>query len=116
VGPGLETITDRSPEAFLSAILDPNRAFESKYASYTVATTDGRVLEGLIAAETSSGITLRRQEGKEDALLREEIEEMAASGQSLMPEGLEKDMTPRELADVVAYLNSKVTPGGATGR
>ena len=33
---------------------------------------------------------------------------MAASGQSLMPEGMEKDLTPQELADLVAYLNSKV--------
>ena len=50
-------------------------------------------------------MTLRRQEGKEDVLLRSEIEEMAASGQSLMPEGLEKDLTPRDLADLIAFTS-----------
>lgn len=107
VGPGLATITDRSPEALLAAILDPNQAFEAKYASYTVATRDGRVLEGLISAESGSGLSLRKQEGKEDALLRDEIEEIAASGRSLMPEGLENDLSPRDLADLIAYLRTK---------
>ena len=39
-----------------------------------------------------------------------EIEEMAASGQSLMPEGVEKDLKPRDLADLIAYLTS-IGPG-----
>ena len=54
-------------------------------------------------------MTLRRQEGKEDVLLRADIEEMAASGQSLMPEGLEKDLTPRDMADLIAFLEGDRT-------
>ena len=104
VGPNLGALTEKNPETLLIAILDPNRAFESRYASFTVATTDGRLLTGLIASETASSVTLRRQEGKEDVVLRSDIEEMAASGQSLMPEGLEKDLTPRDMADLIAFL------------
>jgi putative membrane-bound dehydrogenase-like protein len=104
VGPDLATLTDKSPEALLVAILDPNRAFETKYTSFTVATTDGRVLNGLIASESATAVTLRRQDGKEDVLLRSQIEEMTASGQSLMPEGVEKDLKPRDLADLIAFL------------
>jgi putative membrane-bound dehydrogenase-like protein len=116
VGPNLGALNDKSPEALLVAILEPNRAFESRYANFTVATVDGRVLSGLIASETASAVTLRRQEGKEDVLLRTEIEEMSASGQSLMPEGLEKDLTHRDLADVIAFLEGigqppKASPG-----
>ena len=81
--------------SLLVAILDPNRAFEAKYTSFNVATADGRVLTGMIASETATSVTLRRQEGKEDVLLRGDIEAMAGSGQSLMPEGLEKDLTPQ---------------------
>ncbi len=51
-------------------------------------------------------MTLRRQDGKDDVLLRSEIEEMTASGQSLMPEGLEKDLKPQDLADLIAYIAS----------
>ena len=110
VGPDLATLNDKSPEALLIAILDPNRAFEAKYAGFTIATVDGRVLSGLISGETASAVTLRRQEGGDDILLRSQIDEMAGSGQSLMPEGVEKDLTPQQLADLVAFLGA----GGST--
>ena len=103
-------MNDKSPESLLIAILDPNRAFEAKYASFAVATVDGRVLNGLIANETGTSVTLRRQDGKDDALLRSEIEEMTASGQSFMPEGLEKDLKPQDLADLIAYLAASGPP------
>jgi len=106
VGPDLASLNDKSPEALVIAILDPNRAFEARYASFTVATVDGRVLNGLIANESATSITLRRQDGKQDVLLRTEIQEMAAAGQSLMPEGVEKDLKPRDLADLIAFLAS----------
>jgi putative membrane-bound dehydrogenase-like protein len=112
VGPDLAALTDKSPEALLIAILDPNRAFEAKFTNFNVQTTDGRVLTGLIAAETGTSVTLRREEGREDVLLRSEIEAMAGSGQSLMPEGLEKDLTKQSLADLIAYLAST----GPTGK
>jgi putative heme-binding domain-containing protein len=106
VGPDLAALNDKSPESLLIAILDPNRALEARYAAVTVATTDGRVLSGLVANESATAVTLRRQDGKEDVLLRTEIEEMAASGQSLMPEGVEKDLKPPDLADLIAFLIS----------
>ena len=83
-------LNDKSPEALLIAILDPNRAFEAKFANFSIATVDGRVLNGLIASESATAVTLRRQDGKEDVLLRSQIDEMTASGQSLMPEGARK--------------------------
>ena len=106
VGPDLAALADKSPESLLIAILDPNRAFETKYAGFTVATTDGRVLNGLVANESATAVTLRRQDGKEDVLLRSQIDEMTSSGQSLMPEGIEKDLKPRDLADLIAFLAS----------
>lgn len=88
------------------AILDPNRAVEAKYVGFTVATTDGRIVNGLVSSESATAVTLRRQDGKEDVLLRSQIEEMASSGQSLMPEGMEKDLKPADLADLIAFLAS----------
>jgi putative membrane-bound dehydrogenase-like protein len=121
VGPNLGMLNDKNPEALLIAILDPNRAFESRYANFTVATEDGRILNGLIASETASAVTLRRQEGKEDVVLRSEIEEMAASGQSLMPEGVEKDVNPKDMSDLIAFLEGlgpppKTFPGNKPAR
>ena len=106
VGPDLAALNDKSPESLLVAILDPNRAFEAKFASYLVATTDGRVLDGLIASETANALTLRRAEGKDEVLLRTRIEQLSGSGRSLMPEGLEKDLSARDLADLIAFVAS----------
>jgi putative membrane-bound dehydrogenase-like protein len=106
VGPDLAALADKSPQSLLIAIFDPNRAFETKYSSFTIATRDGRVLNGIVANESATAVTLRRQDGKEDVLLRSQIEEMTSLGQSLMPEGIEKDLKPRDLADLIAFLAS----------
>jgi putative membrane-bound dehydrogenase-like protein len=104
VGPDLAALTDTSPDALMIAILDPNRDVDARYASYTAAMKDGRLLTGLMAAETGSAISLKRQEGGIDEVLRADLEELATSGRSLMPEGLENDLTPDQLADVIAFL------------
>jgi putative membrane-bound dehydrogenase-like protein len=104
VGPDLGTLNDKSPDALLIAILDPNRAFEAKYAGFSVATGDGRVWTGIITNESATAVTLLRQEGKEEALLRSDIQELASSGQSLMPEGMEKDLKLQDMADLISFL------------
>jgi putative heme-binding domain-containing protein len=110
VGPDLAALADKSPESLLVAILDPNRAFEARYTSFNVALVDGRVLTGMVASETATSVTLRRQEGKEDVLLRSDIQELAGSSQSLMPEGVEKDVPPQGLADLIAFLRTAGPP------
>ena len=104
VGPNLATIRHRSPQEILIHVLDPNREVSPDFVEYSVLLTDGRTLAGLIASETDAGLTLRRSEGKEDTILRREIEQIASSGKSLMPEGVEQKVTPVEMADLVAFL------------
>src|SRR5262249_53239284 len=50
------------------------------------------------------------QEGKEQVIPRSEIDELVSSGKSLMPEGLEKDISVADMADLLAYLLQAVTP------
>lgn len=106
VGPDLSALTDKSNEALMIAILDPNRAVETKYLGYTATTVNGRIYTGLLTAETSNSVTLLAQEGKRHTLLRSEIDVLASSGKSLMPEGLEKDLSAQDLADVMEYLRA----------
>jgi putative membrane-bound dehydrogenase-like protein len=106
VGPDLAALDDWSPEALLTAIFDPSRAFEAKFMEYTVQLADGRIKTGMIASETAAAITLKRQQGEEDVILRTDVEAMAATGKSLMPDGVEKDLTPRDFADLLAFVNS----------
>jgi putative membrane-bound dehydrogenase-like protein len=106
VGPDLTTLSNKTPLYLLSEILDPNRNVDSRYVEYVAVTRDGRTLTGVLAGETAASITLRGQEGKEQVLLRADLEELASTGKSLMPEGLERDVSRQELADLLAYLTS----------
>ena len=106
VGPDLAALTDHSPDALITAIFDPNREVDARYATYSAALKDGRVVTGLIAGETASSVNLKRQEGRVDAVLRSDLEELVTTGRSLMPEGLENDLKPGELSDLLAFLSS----------
>ncbi len=114
IGPNLATVAGRTPEDLLIHILDPNREVAPQYVNYNVALTDGRVLSGVIAEEGAGSITLKRAEGASDVLPRARIEAIKSTGLSLMPEGLEANLKPEDLADVIAYVRS-IQAGGQTG-
>lgn len=106
VGPDIVSVQNKSPADLLIAILDPNREAQPNFNSYTVITDEGRILNGIIAAETATTITLRRAEGKQDIVERSTIDELISSGKSMMPEGLEKDVDKQQLADLLAFIKS----------
>ncbi len=103
-GPDLAALTDKSPKNLLTSVLDPNRAVEPKYLAYTAETTDGRVFAGMLLNESGGSITLLAADGKRHELLRSEIVELQSTGVSLMPDGLEKDLSPQDLADLFALI------------
>jgi putative membrane-bound dehydrogenase-like protein len=109
VAPDLGALADKPIETFLIAILDPNRAVEARYVNYMATTKDGREPNGIIVAETANSITLRSQ-NSEETILRSDLESLSSSGLSLMPEGLEKSLTPQNLADIIAFLKKGTGP------
>lgn len=104
VGPNLLSVRSRTAEELLTHILDPNREVAPNFVEYVVTRTDGRVATGIVAAETATSLTLRRAEGQQETILREDVDAIAGTGRSLMPEGLEKRITPAEMADLLALL------------
>jgi putative heme-binding domain-containing protein len=111
VGPDLlSALRNKTPETLLIDILDPSREVDPRYLNYQIVTKAGRVLTGMIASETATSLTLRRAEKAEDSILRAQIEEIQATGKSLMPEGLEMQLTKQDLADLIAYLLSIAAP------
>jgi putative heme-binding domain-containing protein len=106
VGPDLASVQNKSPRDLLINVLDPNREAQPNFLSYNIVTLSGKVLTGMIASETAGSLTLRRAEGKEDVVLRDNIEEMISTGLSLMPEGLEKEITVEQMADLLAFVKA----------
>ena len=107
VGPDLFGIRNQPKEAILLHILIPEAEITPGFAAYALETKSGRVLTGLIASETPTSVTIRQQLGKEETVLRSDIEQLVSSKLSLMPQALEKSLTKQELADLVAYLKGE---------
>ena len=107
VGAPLAALQNKTSEFLLTAILDPNRAMEAKYAAYSALTVDGRVYSGMIIEETATSLTLALADGKRETLLRVDLDELASGGKSFMPEGLEKDLSIEQVADVIAFVQSR---------
>ena len=106
----------RLPGQLLVDIIQPNRAIDSNYFSYTVVTSDGLSQTGVLTAETSTSVTLKQQEAKTLTIPRNQIEELRSDGISYMPDGLEKNIPPQDMADLIAFIKNwrylKAAPAG----
>ncbi|MEM9828510.1 MAG: PVC-type heme-binding CxxCH protein [Planctomycetota bacterium] len=111
VGPVLTTIgKDRDRRYLLEAITMPNAAIAKGYETAVVQTEWGDTLTGIVASENEDELTLVQADGSQVTIDPNEIIGRK-KGKSSMPADLVKLMTPRELRDLVAYLDSlKVDP------
>ncbi len=107
VGPDLSGMAAHPRAELLVHVLDPSRSVEGNFVQYTVATTDGRVVNGLLSSESKNAIELTDAEGKPHVIARDQIDQIAASKKSLMPEGFEKQVNPAQLADLLAFLTNR---------
>jgi putative membrane-bound dehydrogenase-like protein len=103
-GPSLANLTDRNLRPLLESILDPNRSVEAKYRGYTLLAKDGRTATGIIAEEAGDSLTLALADGKRQVYSRTEIEDLRGTGMSLMPEGIQKELTPEQMRDLIGHL------------
>ncbi len=106
VGPDLATIRDRPAQFILPDIIMPNRSIAQNYETYVVETKSGETVEGVLGPQTPTTITLRREEGKEDLIRRDNIKQMYATKLSAMPEDLEKQVSVDQMADLLKFLKT----------
>lgn len=107
VGPDLATLRGSAPELALISILDPNREILPKYHLYHVATKGGVSMTGMILSESPNSLTLRKIDGANVTIFRADIEQMASTGTSAMPEGLESQIDVAAMADLLSYLTRR---------
>jgi putative membrane-bound dehydrogenase-like protein len=104
VGPDLAAEAGKPGEVLLIAILDPNQAVEARYINYVATTKNGKSVAGMIASETGGSVTLVGADGQKVVIPRSELDELASTGKSVMPEGLEKDIALQDMADLIAFI------------
>jgi putative membrane-bound dehydrogenase-like protein len=113
VGPSLASMANRGPESLLFNVLVPNGEVDPRFLEYVILTADGQVVTGIIAGETSTAVSLRAADEKTTTVLRVDIDDMHNSSKSLMPEGFERLIDKRAMADLLTYLQ-QAAAGGTT--
>jgi putative membrane-bound dehydrogenase-like protein len=116
VGPEITSNGRASFEQLLSNVFDPSLVIGASYQARTILTSDGRALTGLPVEESDQRVVLKVQGGKLETIPRAEIEQLEISNLSMMPEGVEKQLTPQELADLFALLTLDKPPTDPTAR
>jgi putative membrane-bound dehydrogenase-like protein len=106
LGPDLTHANRQDQHQLLVHIVDPSAVIRKEYLSFTVQTTDGRVLTGLLTEQTPGHVTLVNAQNEKTTIPREKIQETSESPISLMPENLLRDLKPQELRDLFRYLQS----------
>jgi putative heme-binding domain-containing protein len=87
-------------------VVNPSAQIREGFENFVALTKDGRTLNGFIADQDARVVVLRGSDGQTTSLRREELDELTASPQSLMPEGLLKDYTDQQVRDLFAYLRA----------
>jgi putative heme-binding domain-containing protein len=107
VGPNLSKIgQSRSRRDLLEAILYPSARLEQAYQGVKVQTLEGEVIQGLVVAETPTSIELQVSADSRKAVFKSEIAARELSRVSVMPAGLENQLTVEELSDLIAFLEN----------
>ncbi len=104
VGPDITSNGRANFDQLVSNVFDPSLVIGTGYNATTVGTTKGKIFTGLLVENSPERVVLRVQGGILETIPRTEVEEQKTSANSLMPEGMEKQLTPREWADLFAYL------------
>jgi putative heme-binding domain-containing protein len=94
-----------TPE-LVESILKPSAKIAQGFETYRFDMADGRVLVGFVVSERAKSVLIREANGVQRELKLAEIESRTIQKQSLMPEGVVSNLTPEQLADLIAYLQS----------
>jgi putative heme-binding domain-containing protein len=107
VGPDLTRIGQiRSELDLLEAIAFPSASFVRSYEPVHVETVDGRIFQGVVRRDAADELVLATGPREEVRLARSDIESLRPGSVSVMPAGLDQQLTPEELADLVAFLKA----------
>ncbi len=112
LGPDLTSLTKRfTRKEILQSILYPSHVISSQYAAKNLLLMDGRQLAGIVAPGAAGEKTVLTSEGEKLSIPEQDIEEITPSTVSAMPDGLLKELTLEDIADLFAYLSKDPVPG-----
>ena len=107
LGPDLTKIGQvRSERDLLESIAYPSASFVRSYEPVAVATKAGKVFTGLLRKDAADEVIIAVAADRDERIARAEVEEIQPGTVSVMPAGLDRQLTPGELADLIAFLKA----------
>lgn len=107
LGPNLATVQHWPRHALLAELQNPSQSIASGYESWRLTRTNGSIIEGIIASETSSAITIRSLT-EIVVVPRQDVKELTAMPGSFMPPGLNMALEPDDLRDLLSFLRQEL--------
>lgn len=103
-GPDLGTIRNRRPESILGDVLNPAFSIADGYDLWNIELKSGEAVQGLIATDSPAALTLRGYGGEETIIPRQNIKSLKSLNVSVMPAGLESQISVADMADLLVFL------------
>lgn len=107
IGPQLDGVGVRGVERLLEDILDPNRNVDQAFRATVLVLKDGRTLTGLVLRQDGNLVVIADNQGKEQKIDKNDIDESKQTNLSPMPATFDTQMKEAELNDLLVYLLSK---------
>ena len=107
VGPDLTRVGGiRSERDLLESIVFPSASFVRSYEPVRVTTADGRAFNGLLTTDAPDAVVVTVAADRAERVARSDVEAVEPGTVSVMPAGLDQQLTRQELADLVAFLRA----------
>lgn len=107
IGPDLGQIgAIRSRRDLLEAVVFPSVSFARGYEPWVAETRSGKLITGLLARNTPDAVTLTTTDRQEVRIPRADLERLLPARTSVMPQGLDQQLSARELRDLLAFLQT----------
>jgi putative heme-binding domain-containing protein len=107
VGPDLTRIGGvRAERDLLESIVYPSASFVQSYEPVLVDTKGGDRQSGILKKNDADEVVLITGPEQETRIARSDVTEMRPSPVSVMPAGLDQQLTKQDLADLVAFLRA----------
>jgi putative heme-binding domain-containing protein len=109
VGPDITGVGRDDLTAVLTNLIDPNLVIGKPYYVHIARTKQGDTVAGLLVEESEQQVVLKDQT-QTHRIERKNLEKLSVQDISMMPEGLEKQLSEQELSDLVTFLLTREPP------
>ncbi|HEX4412269.1 MAG TPA: HEAT repeat domain-containing protein, partial [Lacipirellulaceae bacterium] len=107
IGPELTHVGEtRTARDLLESIVYPSLSFVRSYEPMLITTQEGKTINGVVKEDTATEYLVATGPDQFVRLRHEDVDEMQPSKVSIMPAGFDKQLTPEELGDLVAFLKN----------